>query len=367
VLSCVPEKERLAVTVDRTAFYPEGGGPPGDRGTLGHVRVLDTLERDGEIIHYTDGPLETGAAVDGEIDWAYRFDLMQQHSGEHIVSGLLHRKFGCDNVGFHMGAEVVTIDFNAELTMDQLREIEYEANRRIWADEPVEIAFYEGEALRQIEYRSKKELTGKVRIVTFPGADVCACCGTHVARTGEIGCIRILSARPLRGGVRVEMVSGARAYRCFAAVAKANHAVSVALSVPETETPAALERLFGEHHDLKWRAVGLENRLFAARAAGLTGEQLLFEEDLGPDSLRRLCLAVTEKTNARCAAFSGTEEAGYKYAFADPSGELGAFVKDMNAALRGRGGGRNGLAQGSVNASVAEIRAFFAERFGGTK
>lgn len=358
VASCEAAGDHYAVVLDRTAFYPEGGGQPGDTGTLGSARVLDTHERDGVILHFTDSPLTPGDTVSGELDWERRFDHMQQHSGEHMVSGLICGQYGCDNVGFHMGKDVVTIDFNTELTLAQLREIEGQANRLIWENRAVEIGFYEGEELEKIDYRSKKPLAGPVRIVTFPGADTCACCGTHVTRTGEIGCIRLLNVHPLRGGVRIEMLSGGRAYRYFDVAAHAAHTMAAALSVQEGQAPAALERLMEEQEALKYRFARLEDRLFFAMAQGMTGAKVLFEPGLTPDALRRLCLAVSGQTGERCAVFSGSDQEGYKYAASVPGGAAG-LVKSLNAALSGRGGGKGDLAQGSVQATRSQIEAFF--------
>lgn len=360
VVSCEEAGDHYLVALDRTAFYPEGGGQPGDRGTLGSVRVLDTHERHGVILHSTDTPLTPGVTVTGEIDWERRFDHMQQHSGEHMVSGLICGHYGCDNVGFHMGKDVVTIDFNTDLTLAQLREVEKQANRLIWEDRAVEIGFYEGEELERIDYRSKKPLEGPVRIVTFSGADTCACCGTHVTRTGEIGCVRLLNVHPLRGGVRIEMLAGERAYRYFDVASDAAHTVAAALSVQEGQAPAALERLTEEYEALKYRSVRLEDRLFAAMARDMTGPQLLFEPGLTPDALRRLSLAVSGQTGEGCAAFSGSDNEGYKYALSVPGG-AGELVKSLNTALSGRGGGKGELAQGSVPATQAQIKAFFEQ------
>ena len=351
---------RWEIKLDRSAFYPEGGGQPGDTGRIGSARVLDTVERGGDILHVADGPVGLGEELDCEVDWQRRFDFMQQHSGEHIVSGLIHSRFGYDNVGFHMGAEVVAIDFNGLIGPEELREIEYEANRAVWRDAEVGIRLLSGEALKAVSYRSKKEIPGEVRLVEFPGYDVCACCGTHVRRTGEIGCIRLLSVQRLREGVRIEMVSGERCYRYFSDVAAANHAVSVALSSPERETPSALERFFDEQRRLKLRAGALEDRLFAEIAARCSGETLLFEPGLSPDSVRRLCDAVMQSTGCRCAVFSGADGEGYKYAVGEPGGDLRQLVRDMNSALSGRGGGKPGFAQGSVAANQGDIEAFFA-------
>ena len=211
VLSCRPGKHGYDVVLDRTCFYPEGGGQPGDTGVLSGVRVTDTHEAGGEIVHYCEAPLAEGQTVEGTIDYERRFEFMQLHTGEHILSGVIHRRFGYENVGFHMGADFVTIDFSGMLTQEDLSAVEAEANEWVWKNVPIEIAYPDAEALKTIPYRSKKELTGQVRIVTIPGADICACCGTHVSDTGEIGLIKIFSCVKFHDGVRLEILCGRRA------------------------------------------------------------------------------------------------------------------------------------------------------------
>ena len=198
VLACREEKNLWRVVLDRTAFYPEGGGQPADHGTLGGAAVSDVREKDGEIVHCCDRPLAVGETVEGRVDFARRFDFMQQHSGEHIVSGILCGIFHCDNVGFHIGHDLVTIDFNAELTADDVREVERRANQYIWKDHPLQVDYPSPAALEALEYRSKKALTGQVRIVSWPGADCCACCGTHVLRSGKVGMVKLLSCQRFR-------------------------------------------------------------------------------------------------------------------------------------------------------------------------
>ncbi len=363
VLSCEEAKGGFAVVLDQTAFYPEGGGQPADRGTLGLVRVLDVHEKGGEIVHLCDGAFEPGETVRGAIDWARRFDHMQQHSGEHICSGLICARWGCDNVGFHMGADVVTIDFNAEIAWDDLLEIERRANEYIYEDHPIDINFYRGAALEAVEYRSKKPLDGDVRIVAFPGADCCACCGTHVARSGQVGIVKFLSCQKFREGVRIELLCGARAYRYLAGTWEQNLHIAQALSAKPLESAAAVERLESELGTLKQRAARLEGQVFSQVAARLAGEGdvLLFEEDLSPDSVRRLCDAVMNVCGGRCAVFAGADGA-WKYAIGQPEGDLRELVKSLNAALHGRGGGKPFFAQGSAACTRAEIEAFFADQ-----
>ena len=242
VASCEAAKNGFAVTLDRTAFYPEGGGQPADHGTLGEARVLDVHEKDGVVTHLCDRALSEGAEVSGRIDWARRFDHMQQHSGEHIISGLLCSTFHCDNVGFHMGADVVTIDYNAPITWEQALEVERRANAYIWADHPIRIWYPSAEELAALPYRSKKELTGAVRITEFPGADRCACCGTHVTSSGQVGLLKLLSCQKFRDGVRLELLCGQRALDCLAAGWEQARQIGQALSVKPQSAFAACRR-----------------------------------------------------------------------------------------------------------------------------
>ena len=362
VLECRKGKHGYEIVLDRTCFYPEGGGQPGDRGTLNGLPVTDTHEKDGMVLHYTDSPLEPGTEVTAVIDWARRFDLTQQHSGEHMVSGVVHRIYGYDNVGFHMGADMVTIDFSGELTEQQLREVETEVNQRIWLDDTVKCWYPSPEELKEIPYRSKKELTGKVRIAEFPGADICACCGTHVAHTGEIGLVKIVSVEKFHSGVRVEMLSGGRALRYLTAVQDQNRQVSQLLSAKVMETAKAVKNLTDEAERLRQQVYAMENAQFAAKAEQLRGQGnvLVKMDGLSADGVRRAAIAIQETCGGRAAVFSGDEENGYKYAVGEPDGNLRDWVKELNGALHGRGGGKPGFVQGSVAAKWDEIVAFMS-------
>ena len=360
VLSCEESKKGYTVTLDRTAFYPEGGGQPADHGTLGGVHVTDVHEKDGVVLHTCDAPLPVGSTVTGEIDWERRFDHMRQHSGEHIVSGMLCETFHCDNVGFHMGVDVVTIDYNAEMTWEDVLAIEERANRYLWENHPFVVTYPSPEELQTLDYRSKKELTGQVRIASFPGADTCACCGTHVAYSGEVGLVKFLSCQKFRSGVRLELLCGKRAMDCLARNWEQNHAIGQALSVKGEKTFAAVQRLQGELADTKLRAAALEEESFRRTAAEYEncGDVLLIVPPLQGDGVRRLCDAVSGVCGGRCIVFSGEGE-NFKYAVIHPGQDIRQMVKDMNTALHGRGGGRDGFAQGSVQAAESEIRAYF--------
>ncbi len=362
VLSCHPGETGYEVLLDRTAFYPEGGGQPCDTGTLGGARVREVREKAGMVIHHIDAPLPEGAAVAGAIDWDRRFDLMQQHSGEHIVSGMIHTAYGYDNVGFHLGAETVTIDFNGELTWEQLTRLEEQVNCYVWEDHTAQITWPAPEELSQLPYRSKKELDGAVRIVNFPGADLCACCGTHVQRSGQVGLIKFLSCRRFRTGVRIELLCGGRALAHLSRIKEENDRTSVLLSSKPTETADAVRRLYDECQQWKERCAVLEQRRFAQLAKDCAGQRqiLLFEEGLTADGVRRLADTLLSSCGGRCAVFSGGDARGYHYALGEPAGDVRPLVRALNAALRGRGGGKPEFCQGSVQATEEEIRSFFS-------
>ena len=363
VLDCQAGKNGYTVTLDRTAFYPEGGGQPADHGTLDGAAVTDVHEKNGVIFHNVDRAVEIGKTVSGFIDWARRFDHMQQHSGEHICSGLICGRYGCDNVGFHMGTDIVTIDFNADIPWEELLEIEGQANRYIQEDHPIDIQFHRGAELDAIDYRSKKPLEGDVRIVAFPGADCCACCGTHVLRSGQVGLVKFLSVQKFREGVRIELLCGQRALDYLSRTWEQAKTIGQHLSVKPVDAAAAVERLEGELSALKMRCTGLEETVFAGIAAEQAGKGnvLLFQPPMKPDSVRKLADAVSKACGGLAAVFAG-EGSHYAYALGRADGQdISAAVKALNGTLHGRGGGRNGFAQGSVEAAQSAIEAFFKE------
>ncbi len=361
VLSCEESKGCFKIVLDRTAFYPEGGGQPADHGTLNGISVTDVHEKDGVVFHICKNPVEIGETVVGIIDWQRRFDHMQQHSGEHIISGILCADYHCDNVGFHMGADTVTIDYNTDISWEQALAAESKANAVIWADIPVEIAYPSATELETLEYRSKKELTGQVRIVSFPDADCCACCGTHVSRAGEVGLIKVLSVQKFREGVRMEILCGQRALTYLSTTYDQARQIGQKLSVKPQDTLAAVERLDAELTAVKYHMAETESELFntIAETKSGVGDTLLFRGPMKPDSVRRLADAVAQRCGGLAAVFVG-EGSQFNYALIRADGtDISATVKAMNTALQGRGGGRNGFAQGSVQADKTAIKAFF--------
>ena len=356
VLGCEETEKGWAVMLDQTAFYPEGGGQACDLGVLGDAKVLDVREKGETIVHLCDKPLS--GTVTGSIDWARRFDQMQQHAGEHIVSGLIHGKYGWHNVGFHVGADVVTIDFDGPIPAEELAEIEKQANEAIWQNLDIRCRYPAEDELPNISYRSKKALPWPVRIVEAPGIDRCACCGVHVKKTGEIGLIKLFSCVKFHQGVRIEMACGGRALDILSRVYEQNRQVSQAFSAKIMETGAAARKMNEALAAEKFRATALEKQVFASVAEGYrnSGNVLHFADDLTPGAVRELADAIASACGGTAAVFSGGS-----VCLVHKSGDVKELGAQMAKALDGRGGGKPGFFQGSVRAERKEIEAFFAE------
>ena len=360
VTSCEETKKGWAVTLDATAFYPEGGGQACDLGTLNESKVLDVQEQGEQVIHYCDAPLTVGSTVTGIIDWARRFDLMQQHTGEHILFGLIHEKYGYHNVGFHVGSDMMEVDFDGPITWEGLMELEEKANQAVWENLPVR-GFYPSQAeLAAMTYRSKKALEWPVRIVQIPGYDTCACCGVHTATTGQVGLIKILSAVKFHQGVRIQLVCGNRAYQYLRQVFEQNRQVSQVFSAKPLETGEAAQKFQQQLVSEKARSTGLQRQLYTTVAATYAGKgkAIHFQEDLPPAGVRELTDKIAAVCGGTAAVFSGNDEAGYSVCI------LGEDAKELGAALTqafpGRGGGKPGTFQGSIQATKEQLLSFFA-------
>ena len=360
VMSVTQGKKGYEVVLDDTAFYPEGGGQPADLGTLGGVKVTDVRRTDTGIVHYCEAPLEVGQVVEGVLDWDRRFDNMQNHTGEHIFSGLVNQTFGFDNVGFHMDDDVITCDFSGVMTNEDVAEIERRTNEAIVANLEVGVLFPTQDELDAMDYRSKKALTGKVRIVDVPGCDRCACCGVHVKLTGEIGCLKVLSSMKHRGGTRVTFVCGLRALRDYEARVRETRTVSNLLSAKPLEIGAAVERLQAEVAAKDAKLVELTKTIFALKADAIPVKDeplVLVEDGLTPFELRHYCTMLAEAHKAPLiVVLSQTASDVYSYVLACPDETLRAWSTALNKALNGRGGGAKGFVQGSYKAQPEAIR-----------
>ena len=361
VTSCEKEDGTWAVKLDRSAFFPGGGGQEADEGVLSDMKLLGLREEGEDIVHLTPAPLEPGALVEGRIDWPLRFSRMQGHSGEHILSGTVHRLFGYDNVGFHMGEEAITIDFSGELSREDLSRAELEANRAIWRDVPVRTLLPTPGELAARDYRSKKELTGQVRIVEIEGVDLCACCAPHVSHSGEVGLLKIIDSMRHRGGTRLTLLCGEAALLDYEALHENNAAVSAALSAKRLETGGAIARVMAEQEERRAELTKLKRELLQLKAAALRpteGSICIFESDIDMITLRELVNAGSELAGKVCAGFAGTD-GDYKYIIGSRTVPLRASAKEINAAIDGRGGGSDAMIQGTSRARREDIERYF--------
>lgn len=361
VTGCRDYKNGLfAVTLSDTLFYPEGGGQPGDTGTLSGVRVTDTRLSGDEIIHVCEAELSVGQTVHGELDWERRFRHMQCHTGEHIFSGIAHELYGCNNVGFHLSRDCVTIDFDRVLTPEQLAEVERQTNEAVFADVPTVISYPDADTLRTLDYRSKKELTGTVRIVEAGGRDVCACCGLHVARSGMVGCVKVGTQTPHRGGIRLTLLIGWDAVRDYDQKQKSVAEISHILSAKPHEVAQAVELMASRNDRYKAEVIALHEQIFRLKAALLPSNQdrlWSFAENLSPVQIRQFADILAEQTGW-AAVFSEAPNGGYQYAICSHSVDVRPICKELNQALNGHGGGKPAVVQGAVQASQSEIETF---------
>ena len=361
VLSCEANENRYDVVLDKTAFFPNEGGQYADSGTLDGVQVLNVAENNGVIHHYTAYPLEVGKCVHGAIDFYERYEKMQSHSGEHILSGIIHARYGLDNVGFHLGRDDVTMDISAPLTREELDSVERIANEIIYKNIEITAAFPSAEELASMTYRSKLDLSENVRIVKIGEYDSCACCAPHVKRTGEIGVIKILDFTKLRGGIRIHIAAGRRAFKIFQDYHAGISKISALLSVPKCETPTAVEKLSSEFCRVKnqygqYRISTLENM---ARKVEPTDKNLVLKfEDLTVNEMISFSNIAIENVGGVLVLLSGTD-GNYKYVISSKNLKLREFVKEINKSLLGRGGGKDNMVQGSFESRYCDILKYF--------
>lgn len=393
VISCEEAEDRkglYAVVLNKSAFFPEGGGQYADTGTLqefkkdcetplsGAVKVVDVqVSDDGIITHYCDGAVTPWAQVTGLLDWEQRFERMQNHTGEHLVSGTVHRLYGLDNIGFHLGDRDVTCDFNGELSDEQLREVERVVNRAVWENVEVFAEYPDPATLPDLDYRSKLELTEDVRLVTIPGYDVCACCAPHVARTGEIGLIKIVNSEKAHGGTRVHMICGPWALADYD-IKQTNIMRIVDLtSTPQEETADAVEALQAQNghltHELSVAQVhqaDIALRFLKEQGgADASGNRVVFLPALETDAIRALANGGRDLCDGVFVALTAGEKdlgpdgqpQSYRYIATSKSLPLSRLAKEFNASLNGRGGGRDEMVQGSFGAPLEDIVAFFRD------
>ncbi len=355
VLSCEENNGKYFAELDRTAFFPEGGGQNADTGKIDGANVLDVQIKDGIIYHKVDKPLRVGETVKGIIDWEVRFSRMQNHTAEHLLCGIIHSSYGYNNVGFHMNDSFVTLDTDGPLTEDDIKKIELEANKAIYADKSVNVLFPNADETANYNYRSKLNITENLRLIEIEDYDLCACCATHVARTGEIGVIKILSFIPYKKGTRIEMAAGILAFNDYCKLHNSNKAIMNLLSAKRDEVFETTEKV---HSDLG--SLRAENKKLSAELALLQMEKYeikdgvcLFVKNASYDELRS-CINMLIDGFGYCCAFSNTNENGYIYAVASKDKNIREAVQKLNNAFNGKGGGRDFYAQGKINANSKE-------------
>ncbi len=361
IKSCEKADNRYRIILDETAFFPEGGGQGCDKGRLNGIEVEDVQEEGLEVIHYTKSPVEEGQRVCGVIDWDNRLRCIQHHSGEHIISGLIHEKFGYDNIGFHLGDEV-TMDFNGTFTREELDELEDEANRIIAENVKVNIKYPSPEELKNMQYRSKLDLEDNVRIVEFEGYDVCACCAPHVNYSGEIGLVKIIASESYKGGTRLYLLAGLDALNNYRSLQTNNDSTVALLSAKPDETAKAVKKLKDDYEAMRLEKDELFGELINYKLMNIKEGQrniVFFEPLFNNISLRKLINKAMEKCEGIAAGFIGNEEKGYSYIMGSKQLDLKEKAAEINDRLKGKGGGNKTMIQGSVKASKEEIIAYF--------
>lgn len=354
------KEPRYDIILDQTLFFPEEGGQNADTGTMNGCPVLDVQIKDAIIHHTLATPLLPDTKVDGCIDWNMRYSNMQQHSGEHIMSGLIHSHFGYDNVGFHLGQKNVTLDFNGFLTSEQLEMIETLANEAIYKNIEVIAEYPSKEELETLTYRSKIELSGPVRIVTFPGYDVCACCAPHVKRTGEIGMIKIVDAIKYKGGIRISILCGNRALEDYRMFKQQASAISVLLSAKQESLTDAVQKLKDDNFALKGQIIALQNALIEQKASSIpnnTKNLFLFEDTLESMAHKNYVNLLVEKCTGICAVFVGNDMSGYRYIISSRFEDVRPVNEQLKKQFQAKGGGSAEMVQGSLTATQEQLCA----------
>ncbi len=360
VISCEQTKDGYAVVLDKTAFFPEGGGQQADRGTLGGCAVTDVQIKDDVITHYTDKELNVGEKVIGTLDWDTRFSRMQGHTGEHLVSGIIHTMFGYDNLGFHMSGKTLTLDPSGPLTAEDIKAVEIAANKAIYENKEIFVSYPTSKELESLDYRSKLDFTDGVRIVTIDGYDVCACCAPHVHRTGEIGIIKIIDFIQYKGGMRLEMVCGINALSDYEKLHDDSKEMMHLLSAPRDSVLEVVKRDHDVISTQKAEINALKRKLSAAQLDIQTiGSTLLgFTKGASFDDMRALVNENISKAEL-VAILSEGESGEYSYIISSDSLDVRDTVKALNENFSGKGGGRPNYAQGKITGNKNDIISFF--------
>ncbi len=359
VVSCEADEDKYWVVLDQTQFFPEQGGQTPDQGIIGGVKVLDVQIKDEVISHKVEKAFEVGETVEGQVDWEYRFSNMQQHTGEHIFSGIVDEKYGYENVGFHLSDSIVTMDYSGPLTKEQVEELELIANEKIWQDIPVEVLYPTKEELSEIDYRSKKELSGQVRIVRIPDVDTCACCAPHVSSTAQVGVLKVMSVQNYKGGVRLSILCGKRALLAFSQEMRVLNQAGELLSSSMEDVPSNIEKIMAERQELRFELNGLKEQALMEEVANVSKEEedvLLFVKDASSDLLRKGVNLLMKDHQGICGIMAGDDEKGYHFVMGSETKDMREIATNLRETLGSKGGGSQKMIQGSVISTQVSIR-----------
>ncbi len=360
VLSSEPTNDGFLTVLEETAFFPEEGGQSADTGYIGEATVVHVYEKDGIVYHLTDKQLKPGG-VACRLDFEQRFDKMQQHTAEHILCGIIHSLYGYENVGFHLGDDVVTFDVDGVLSREELDRVEELANKAIFSNQRIECFFLSEGELSEYEYRAKLELTENVRLVKIGDVDVCACCAPHVLYTGEVGIVKILDFMKHRGGTRITMLAGKRALLDYRNKYENILKISAMLSIPQGQTADELARYIAEtdalRSELKSVKLSAAERL-ADDYPDCDGNSFVFLEGFSMEEQRAFANAYKSRVGGYLVTVSGSEM-DYKYIIMKKGVDLSAEIKEINKVLLGRGGGRGEMVSGSFLTTLDNIRKYF--------
>jgi len=373
LLTDIPETVKIySLVLDKTLFFPEEGGQTPDGGTLTicgrDLPVIDVaIDKTNTISHYVavcDGSSfqPEDSEVSGNIDFAHRFSNMQNHTGEHIFSGLVCRKKNCNNVGFHLSDDIVTMDYDCPLTKEEIDALELKANEIITKNLPVFCTYPSEEELTGLSYRSKIEIDGPVRIVTIPGVDVCACCAPHVKNTGEIGLLKVIDFMKYKGGTRLSILCGSRAFIDFRKKQEKLVSISRTLSESIENTDLAVGKLYKEKNDLSYKLRQLQGNLLSIKADSIPDNvkhAILFTEDCDVNEARKVINSLTEKRGGYCGVFTGSDESGFSFIIGSSDLDCSVLAKELREKLNAKGGGKKEMIQGHTDAKEDEIIKFF--------
>ncbi len=356
------KQDVYAVILDKTLFFPEEGGQSPDKGTINGEEVIDVQINKDIITHYVNALIKEGTTVHGIIDWAHRFSNMQQHSGEHIFSGTVHREYGFNNVGFHLSDNGVTMDFDGVLSAEQIADVEYKVNEAIAKNIEIDVRFPSKDELDALEYRSKIEIEGAVRIVTIPGYDVCACCAPHVKRTGEIGMLKVMSVQNYKGGVRINMLCGFRALQAYREKIEVVSALTNLLSTSQETIVERVSRMKDTIHEMKQSLNEVKQNMMFAKIYDISEDEkdvILFEEDLDTAICRNVVNELVDMHSGINAVFVGNDADGYRFILGSKIQDCNAVAVNLRDAFGAKCGGSESMIQGSVETTKEKLEAFF--------